>query len=237
MHRVLVPLFALSLAACSKEAPSENPDTPPPATVPAAEPVAEPEAKAAPDPAPDPAASSAPKGYTTISKEAVDAMIAKVTVNKAGEKTWDDANMRVLEPSELTFAAFQGPIGPYEQGTIFFDNRVGIAKTITGWVISDTEANGVHTAWRFAHDTGALEEIKAVDFVDIGKDATRDILVEFDYITGMGPNGMEPIPSVVAVLWDDEVNDFVTSPDIFGDASVSTIEEAKKLLRENGQLD
>lgn len=233
MHRVLVPLFALSLVACSKETPSENPDAPPPATVPAAEPVAEPKA----EPAPELAAGSAPKGYKTISKEAVHAMIAKVKDNRAGEKTWDDANMRVLEPSELTFAAFQGPIGPYEQGTIFFDNRVGIAKTITGWVISDTEANGIHTAWRFAHDVGALEEIKAVDFVDIGKDATRDILVEFEYITGMGPNGLEPIASVMVVLWDDEVNDFVTSPDIFGSASVSTIEEAKKFLREKGQLD
>ncbi len=236
MHRVLVPLFALSLAACSKEAPSENPDAPPPATVPAAEQAAEPTAAPAPTPAPAPVG-SAPNGYKTLSKEAVHAMIAKVTENKAGEKTWDDAKMRVLEPSELTFTAFQGPIGPYEQGTIFFDNRVGIARTITGWVIADTEANGVLTAWRFAHDVGALEEIKAVDFVDIGKDATRDILVEFEYITGMGPNGMEPIASVMVVLWDDEVNDFVTSPDIFGSASVSTLEEAKKFLREKGQID
>lgn len=232
MHRILVPLIALTLVACSKEAPSENPSTePPPATVPAAEPVAEP---AEPKVAPAPAASPAPSGYKTISKEAIHAMIATVKVNKAGEKSWDDAKMRVLEPSELTFDALQGPMGPYEECTVFFDNTVGIAQTISGWVISDIE--GEPTAWRFAHNVGALEEIKAVDFVDIGKDATKDILVEFEYITGMGPNGMEPISSVVAVLWDDEVEDFITNPDLFGNASVTTIEEAKKFLREKGHI-
>lgn len=162
MNRILLPLIALTLVACSKEAPPQAPTEPPPATVPAAKPVVEPAAEPKAEPAPA-AASNAPNGYKTISKEAIHAMIATVKVNKAGEKTWDDANMRKLEPSELTFDALQGPMGPYEECTVFFDNTVGIAQTISGWVISDIE--GEPTAWRFAHNVGALEEIKAVDFV------------------------------------------------------------------------
>lgn len=213
MIRVLVFLTTLTLVACSKDVPSGKPETT--------------TQLAATDP------SKAPKAHKKVTTAEVHALIGKVEVNNAGEG-WDDETMRILEPSELTFDALQGPMGPFAEATLFFDNRIGAAFTFTGWVIADV--NGKKTAWRLAHDTGALERIRAVDFVDVGKDGATDILVEFEYVTGMGPNGLEPIPSVVVLFWEFGISNFVTRPELLEESSAGTLEEAKTYLRQKGQI-
>jgi hypothetical protein len=228
MSRLLATIAALSLFACSNETPKAAEQATAAQAAPAEN--AQPQTAQAAQPA-QPAQAPAATTHQKVSKADVHALIPQVQVNNAGEG-WDDESMRELKPTELAYDALKGPIGPFKDATIFFDLN-SAAYTFSGWVIADQD--GKKAAWRFAHNVGALDTVKAVEFVDVGKDGFTDMLVEFDFVTGMGSEGMIPQPGVAVIYWENPIKNFVSRDDLLT-ADAHTIEIAKKELRAKNHI-
>lgn len=72
---------------------------------------------------------------------------------------------------------------------------------------------------------GLFDSVESVAFQDVNGDNLRDVIVIINYITGAGPQGMEPRPKVRIFLADkkdfilakemtDDVNDYVEEKDM-----------------------
>lgn len=216
-------VFVLALTACSKDASAPAQNSEPTAPVAAAQDTpAVQEAKPAPTPPSSP----------TMDIAQAKPLLAQVEVNTAGEE-WEEEIMRKLDPNTLTHKAYNHAVGPFANATVVFDQPMGATVTVTGWVLA--EQDGKKTAWRFANNVGAFEEITGVEFVDLKGDGHMDFLVEFTFLSGMGPEGMIPQPGVAAFMWENPIKKMTWADEIFKGVP-TTLAEAKEDLKKSGVL-
>ncbi len=179
------------------------------------------------------APSDAEPTYTKVSKDVVELAIGTVKNNRAGEGLVD--GLRLLEVTPLAHESFKGPLGPAKDAIVFFDQREGSDMNLMGWVIG-TDGDEVK-AWRFAHQTGSIDEIKAVFFEDVYKDGYQDVLVTYSFMSGVGPDGAIPQTVTVAFTYEKGIDQFAAHDELFDGGKIpESAADARNALRAKGLI-